>query len=150
VSTGQYQGRSGTPCNGEKIEQIEPDWFGKLSGFTLHFDALALAMDQQMTFAAVARLVNESWHRGHAICSRYVDRAVAEADLSAVSAVAIDETSCRRGYDYLTIAADAEERKVVFVTTGREAKTIARFAVPSCSSSPASSFFVDDLKRRED
>jgi len=34
-----------------------------------------LAMAQQMTFAAVARLVNESWHRVHAICSRYVDLA---------------------------------------------------------------------------
>jgi hypothetical protein len=26
---------------------------------------------------AIARLVNESWHRVHAICSRYVDLAVA-------------------------------------------------------------------------
>ena len=64
----------------------------------------------------------------HAICSRYVDLAVAQADLSRVVAVAIDETACRRGHDYLTIAADAEERKVVFVTEGRNATTIARFA----------------------
>ena len=64
----------------------------------------------------------------HAICSRYVDLAVAEADLSPVTAVAIDETACRRGHDYLTIAADADERKVVFVTEGRDATTIARFA----------------------
>jgi len=33
---------------------------GKLAGFTLLFEALVLAMTQQMTFAAVARLVNES------------------------------------------------------------------------------------------
>ena len=85
-------------------------------------------MAQQMTFAAVARLVNVSWHRVHAICSRYVDLAVAEADLSTVTAVAIDETSYRRGHDYLTLAADADERKVVFVTEGRDATTIARFA----------------------
>jgi transposase len=111
-----------------RVVQIEPDWFGKLSGFTLLFEALVLAMAQQMTFAAVARLVNESWHRVHAICSRYVDLAVAEADLSRVVAVAIDETSCRRGHDYLTIAADAKERKVVFVTQRRDATTIARFA----------------------
>src|ERR1700739_4258114 len=64
----------------------------------------------------------------HAICSRYVDRAGPEADLSKVVAVAIDETACRRGHDYLTIAADADERKVVFVTEGRNATTIARFA----------------------
>jgi transposase len=91
-----------------RVVQIEPDWFGKLSGFTLLFEALVLAMAQQMTFAAVARPVNESWHGVHAICSRYVDLAVAQADLSKVVAVAIDETACRRGHDYLTIAADAQ------------------------------------------
>ena len=45
-----------------------------------------------------------------------------------MTAVAIDESACRRGHDYLTIAADADERKVVFVTKGRNATTIARFA----------------------
>jgi transposase len=54
-----------------RVVQIEPDWFGKLSGFTLLFEALVLALAQQMPFAAVARLVSESWHRVHAICSRY-------------------------------------------------------------------------------
>jgi transposase len=97
-----------------------------------------LALAQQMTFARGARLVDESWHRVHAIGSRYVDLAVAQADLSAVSAVAIDETSCRGpsahgldpwgGHYYLTIAAEAAERKIVFLTKGREATTIARFA----------------------
>jgi transposase len=111
-----------------RVVQIVPDWFGKLAGFTLLFEALVLAMAQQMTFAAVAKLVGESWHRVHAICSRYVDLALAETDLSAVAAVAIDETSCRRGHNYLTIAADTEERKVVFVTEGKDAKTVATFA----------------------
>jgi hypothetical protein len=74
----------------------------------------------------------------HAACSRYVDLAVTQAHLSPVTTVAIDETACRgplthgldpRGdHDYLTIAADADERKVVFVTEGRDARTIARFA----------------------
>jgi transposase len=111
-----------------KVVQYEPDWFGKLAGFTLLFEALVLAMAQNMTFAAVGKLVGLSWHRVHAICSRYVDLALAEADLSAVTAVALDETSSRRGHNYLTIAADVDERKVVFVTEGKGAKTIAQFA----------------------
>jgi transposase len=111
-----------------RVVQVEPDWVGKLAGFTLLFEALVLAMAQHMTFAAVAKLVGLSWHRVHAICSRYVDLALADADLSAVTAVAIDETSCRRGHNYLTIAADAEERRVVFVTEGKDAKTVAAFA----------------------
>ncbi len=44
-----------------KVVLFEPDWFGKLAGFTLLFEALVLAMAQQMTFAAVAKLVGESW-----------------------------------------------------------------------------------------
>ena len=48
---------------GGRVAQIAPEWFGKLSGFTPLFEALVLAMTQHMTFAAVARLVNESWHR---------------------------------------------------------------------------------------
>jgi hypothetical protein len=40
------------------VVQIEPDWFDKLSGFTLLFGSLVLAL--RMTFAAVARLVSES------------------------------------------------------------------------------------------
>jgi len=35
----------------------------------------------------VARIVNLSWHRVHAICSRYVELALASADLSDVTMV---------------------------------------------------------------
>ena len=110
-----------------KVALVEPDWVGKLSGFTLLFEALVLMLAQQMTFAAVARIVGETWHRVHAICSRYVDLALTHADLSAVDTVAIDETSYKRGHNYLTLAADADARKVVFVTDGRDADTIAGF-----------------------
>ncbi len=55
-----------------RVLLIEPDWAGKLAGFTLLFAALVLMLWQQMLFDAVARLVGESWHRVHAICSRYV------------------------------------------------------------------------------
>jgi len=111
-----------------RVVLVQPDWVGKLAGFTLLFEALILAMAQQMTFAAVAELTKLSWHRVHAICSRYVDMALEQADLSAVTAVAIDETSCRRGHDYVTLAADMAQRKVVFVTEGKDSKTIADFA----------------------
>ena len=121
-----------------KVALVEPDWVGKLSGFTLLFEALVLMLAQQMTFAAVARIVGETWHRVHAICSRYVDLALTHADLSAVDTVAIDETSYKRGHNYLTLAADADARKVVFVTEGRDADAVAGFAVcVSIDMSPA-------------
>jgi len=112
------------------VRQVEPDWAGKLSGFTLLFEALVLMLAREMPFAAVARLTGESWHRVAAICQRYVDLALAQADFSGVTHLAIDETSRARGHDYVTLAADAapERRAVLFVTEGRDAGTIKRLA----------------------
>lgn len=112
------------------VRLVEPGWAGKLSGFTLLFEALILMLAREMPFAAVARLTGESWHRVAAICQRYVDLALRDADFSGVTHLAIDETSRARGHDYVTLAADAapERRAVLFVTEGRDAGTIQRLA----------------------
>jgi transposase len=110
------------------VRLAEPDWVGKLDGFTLLFEALVLMLCQNMTFAAVARIVNLSWHKVHAICSRYVELALDQADFSEVQAVAVDETSCRKGHDYITLVADMAKRRVIFVTEGKDAATIEAFA----------------------
>ena len=110
------------------VRQIEPPWAGKLSGFTLLFEALVLMLCQQMTFAAAARLVGDSRHRVAALCERYVELALAQADFSAVRELAIDETSRARGHDYITLAADAVERRVLAVAEGRSAETVEALA----------------------
>jgi transposase len=110
------------------VRLIEPPWAGKLSGFTLLFEALVLSLCREMPFAAVARLIGESWHRVARIAERYVELALAEADYSEVRELAIDETSKARGHDYVTIAADAERRAVIFVTETRDATAIERLA----------------------
>jgi transposase len=110
------------------VRLVEPPWAGRLSGFTLLFEALVLMLCQQMTFAAAARLVGESRHRVAAICERYVELALAQTDLSAVRELAIDETSRARGHDYISLAADALERRVLAVTEGASAESIGRLA----------------------
>ena len=109
------------------VALVEPDWIGQLSGFTLLFEAFVLKLAQHMTFAAVARIVGESWHRVTALCKRYVDLAIAATDLSQTSSVVIDETSHQRGHKYLTIVADADARKVVHVSKGASAANVAGF-----------------------
>jgi transposase len=109
------------------VRQVEPTWFGRLDGFTLMFEALIVLLAQQMPFSVVAKMTGLSWYYVHAICSRYVDDAVDLTNLSEFTAVAIDETSCRRGHEYVTIVADEEKRRVVFVAEGRDAATIAAF-----------------------
>ncbi|NCS66040.1 MAG: ISL3 family transposase [Hydrogenophilales bacterium CG03_land_8_20_14_0_80_62_28] len=110
------------------IRQVEPDWAGRLAGFTLLFEALIMAMCREMTFAAVSRLVGLSWHQVVAICKRYVELGLEQADFSEVKRLAADETSKARGHDYITLVADADLRRVLFVTEGRDADTIKAFA----------------------
>jgi transposase len=110
------------------IRQVEPDWVGRLAGFTLLFEALIMAMSREMTFAAVSRLVGLSWHQVVAICKRYVELGLEQADFSEVKRLAADETSKARGHDYITLVADADLRRVLFVTEGRDADTIKAFA----------------------
>ena len=110
------------------VRLVEPDFAGRLSGFTLLFEAMILMLAQQMPFAAVARIAGESAYRVMAVCERYVEIALGLADFSDVRALAIDETLRARGHDYVTLAADALKRRVLFVTEGRDAKTIEQLA----------------------
>ncbi len=111
-----------------KVALVSPPWAGKLSGFSLLFEALILAMCQDMTFAAVARLAGLSQHQTQAISNRYVELATETDDQADVRAVAIDETSRARGHNYVTVVADARKRRVIFVGEGRAADSVDRFA----------------------
>jgi transposase len=110
------------------VRQVTPPWAGKLSGFTLLFEAFVLLLCREMTFSGVARIPGLSVHRVMAVCDRYVNTAVSAANFSAVRRLAIDATSRAKGHDYVSLFADADERKVLYVAEGREAQTVAGFA----------------------
>jgi transposase len=110
------------------VRLVEPDFAGRLYGFTLLFEAFILMLARQMPFAAVARIVGESPHRVLAVCQKYMEMACGLADYSQVKALALDETSRARGHSYVTLAGDTDARRVLFVTQGRDAKTIAQLA----------------------
>jgi transposase len=112
------------------VRLVQPEFTGRLAGFTLLFEALILMLAQQMPFAAVARIAGVSPYRVQELCERYVELALAQADYSDLQALAVDETSRARGHDYITLAADAApgKRRVVFVTEGCDARTITALA----------------------
>lgn len=107
-----------------RVVLVEPEFAGRLSGFTLLFEALILMLARQMPFAAVARIVGESAYRVTAVCQRYVELALETADFSDVESLAIDETSRAKGHDYITLAADAVAHRVLSVVVGRDARAI--------------------------
>lgn len=108
--------------------QVRVPWARPVSGFTLLFEALVMALASEMPVKAVADLIGEHDTRVWRIVHYYVDRARADQDLGDVTKVGADETSFRRGQDYVTVFADLDERRVVFATPGRDADTYKRFA----------------------
>jgi len=115
-------------CKGCGIKQVSVPWARVDSGFTLLFEALVMAMVQAMPVAAVARMVEEWDTRLWRVIHHYVEAARDRADHSAVTSLAIDETAARRGHNYVSLFVDLVRRRVLFVTEGRDADTVAAFA----------------------
>jgi hypothetical protein len=120
----------GVTCPTHGTRQVALPWARQGSGFTLLFEALLVALLAQMPVKAVAELVGEHDTRLWRLLHHHVEQARAMLDLGAVSRVGVDETSARRGQDYVSLFVDldAPKPRVVFATEGRDHSTVARFA----------------------
>ncbi|HXW22869.1 MAG TPA: ISL3 family transposase [Rhodomicrobium sp.] len=110
------------------VRKAATPWARAGSGFTLLFEAYVLALAKAMPIRNAARLVGEHDTRLWRIVSHYVWRAVEAQDLSQVRQIAADETSARRGHDYISLFIDMAKRKVIFVADGKDAGTVTEFA----------------------
>ncbi len=115
-------------CPEHGVRQVALPWARPGSGFTLLFEALVMALCKEMPVAAVAKLVDAYDTRIWRVVHHYVDEARQNLDLAAVKRVGIDETSFRRGQDYVSVFADLDKARAVFVTEGRDKATVERFA----------------------
>lgn len=103
-------------------------WARPGSGFTLLFEGIIMSMVKSMPVLNVARLVGEHDTRIWRVVRHYVEKAVESIDVSQLSQIAVDETSARRGHDYVTLFADFARRRVVFVADGKSSEAIDEFA----------------------
>lgn len=109
------------------VRLVDVPWTRKMSHFTKLFEAYVLQLAKDMPVLAIARLVGERDKRIWRIIRHYVDQARAKEDFSNVSRVSIDETAIARGHKYVTVVADIDERKVLFVTPGKDAAVVDTF-----------------------
>ena len=116
-------------CPEHKVRLVAVPWARERSGFTLLFEALIMAMVAEMPVNAVAGLVGEYDKRIWRVVQHYVDLAVEAQDLSGVERVGIDETSSRRGHEYVSVFADLDERRAVFCVEGRDHATVQVFSL---------------------
>jgi transposase len=115
-------------CTEHGVRLVAVPWARPGSGFTMLFEALVLTFAKAMPISRVAASVREHDTRIWRIVEHHVHTARAGEDFSTVRRVGMDETSARRGQDYISLFADLDAARVLFATQGRDAATVERFA----------------------
>ena len=111
-----------------KTTQLPVPWARPGSGFTAAFEALALALCCELPVRQAAALLRCKDKRLWRRIEIYVAQARALEDFAGVQIVGIDETSLRRGQNYITVVHDLDAKRLLFATEGRDHQTVLEFA----------------------
>ena len=116
-------------CGGcRKTTQVSVPWARPGSGFTAAFEALLLTLCVNIPVNQAAALMRctdkQTWRR----IEFHVERARALERMDGVKIVGIDETSLRRGQNYITVVHDLPAKRLLFATEGRDHQAVLEFA----------------------
>jgi transposase len=111
------------------VKTVTVPWAASNTGFTLLFEAYAMSLiELEMPVSGVARLVGERDQRIWNIFHRHVAKGRAQTDYSGITEVGIDETSARKGHDYVTLGVDLAGRRVFEAVEGKDQQTVQKLA----------------------
>lgn len=116
-----------TDCHQCGTHLVDVPWARPGGGFTLLFEAMIMVLAKAMPVNTIAAFVNEHDTRLWRILHHYVNEGRKSADHSEVRQVGMDETSRRRGHNYVSLFVDLEQPRVLFATQGKDASTVERF-----------------------
>ena len=109
------------------VKQVSVPWARAGSGFTLLFEALVMVLVREMPVKIAAAMLGEHDTRLWRVIDHYVQKAREQADHSTVQRIGIDETSARRGHNYVTFFFDMDQRRLLFGTPGKDHETVKAF-----------------------
>ena len=108
-----------------KVVTVAVPWARPGSGFTLLFEALALALiEREMPVNRVAELLRVNPQRVWTVFTHWVGKARVADDPSAITKLGVDETSTRKGHHYVTLGVDLDAGRVIHVTEGKGKETL--------------------------
>jgi len=112
-----------------KIKQVSVPWARPNSGFTLLFEAYAMSLiESEMPVNKAAHLLRVFPKRLWTVFNYWISIAFNADDQSKVKSIGIDETSKKKGHDYIMVTADLDERRVIFACAGKGTNTVSRLA----------------------
>jgi transposase len=116
-------------CSGcGKTTQVPVPWAREGSGFTLLFEALGLSLCRELPVRQAATQMRVASKRLWRRIRHYVDTARAKDDMRDVRHIGVDETSVKRGHEYITVVHDLQAKRLLFACPGRDHTTVEAFS----------------------
>jgi transposase len=114
-------------CPEHGVKTVRVPWAEPRSRFTLHFEALAIAViGACRSVSQAAELLGLSWDSAQAIIDHAVERGLARRTTEGIRRVGLDEKSFLRGQSYVSLMSDLDGRRVLEVLAGRDTQTCIR------------------------
>jgi len=111
----------------KSIKLIKVPWEGLLNGFTLLMEAFIIQLCRCMPVNQVSKLIKISDDRLWRVLKKYVEKTLQLTKLNEVEKIGIDETSLKKGHNYITLFVDLETKRTIYVSEGKNASTIDEF-----------------------
>jgi transposase len=112
-------------CGKVRTEQVP--WARPGARHTRDFEDVLVWLAQRMDKSGVARLLRCSWEAVDRIVKRVVVEHVDDARLDGLYRIGVDEISYKRGHKYLTVVADHDTGRVVWVGQQRSREAFEEF-----------------------
>jgi transposase len=119
-------------CTQHGIKQIVIPWAEPGSQFTQMFERLAIDFLRECSVTGAATLLRITWDEAWGIKRRAVQRGLARRTAEPTPYIGVDEKAITKGHSYLTIVADLERSRVLFVNEDRKAESLDAFW-PTCT-----------------
>ena len=114
-------------CETHGVKQVRVPWAEPGSQFTALFERLAIDLLRECSITGAGRLLRISWDEGWGIKARAVKRGLARRGQAVVARLGVDEKAIAKRHRYLTIVADLEQSRVLYVADDRKQTSLDGF-----------------------
>ena len=119
-------------CPQHGVKQIAIPWAEPGSQFTLLLERLAIDFLRECSVTGAAALLRITWDEAWGIKERAVRRGLARRTAEPMPHLGVDEKAITKGHRYLTIVADLDRHRVLFLNDDRTTESLDAFW-PTCT-----------------
>jgi len=114
-------------CARHGVKQLRVPWAEPGSQFTTLFERLAIDLLRECSITGAVGLLRISWDEGWGIKARAVKRGLARRGAEVVGRLGVDEKAIAKRHRYLTIVADLEQSRVLYLADDRKQESLDGF-----------------------